>query len=92
MTTNNNQNMNAEFGMETDINHVKQQNQQAEAKKQLASGTFTNASQQISSSMNAEFGMDTDINRIKQQIQQAEARKQQASGIFANNRNPNNNQ
>lgn len=84
--------MNAEFGMETDVNQVKQQNQQAEAKKQLASGTFANASQQNSSSMNAEFGMDTDINRIKQQIQQAEAKKQQASGIFASNRFPNNNQ
>ena len=32
--------MNAEFGMETDVNQVKQQNQQAEAKKQQASGSF----------------------------------------------------
>ena len=32
--------MNAEFGMESDVNHVKQQNQQAEAKKQQASGLF----------------------------------------------------
>ena len=45
MTNNNNKNfkqkMNAEFGMETDINQVRQQNQQAEAKKQQASGRFS---------------------------------------------------
>lgn len=44
MTNNNNNNykqkMNAEFGMETDVNQVRQQNQQAEAKKQQASGSF----------------------------------------------------
>ena len=32
--------MNAEFGMETNVNQVKQQNQQAEAKKQQTSGLF----------------------------------------------------
>ena len=44
--TNNNQNfkskMNTEFGSETDVNEVKQQIQQAEAKKQQASGKFAN--------------------------------------------------
>ena len=34
--------MNAEFGSDTDINQVKQQIQQAEAKKQQASGIFGN--------------------------------------------------
>lgn len=34
------QKMNAEFGMETDVSQVKQQNQQAEAKKQQTSGLF----------------------------------------------------
>lgn len=34
--------MNEEFGSETDINQVRQQVQQAEAKKQQASGTFAN--------------------------------------------------
>ena len=82
--------MNAEFGSETDVNQVKQQIQQAEAKKQQASGSnFGN--QSFSSSMSAEFGRDTDVEQVKRQIQQAEAKKQQASGIFASNRFPNNN-
>ena len=46
MPNNNNQNfkqkMNTEFGSETDVNQVKQQIQQAEAKKQQASGLFAN--------------------------------------------------
>ncbi|MEO4054380.1 gamma-type small acid-soluble spore protein [Solibacillus sp. CAU 1738] len=71
-----NQNMNTEFGSETDVNQVKQQIQQAEAKKQQASNSNT---------MNVEFGSETDVNQVKQKIQQAEAKKQQASGIFGNN-------
>ena len=83
-------NFNNEFSGETNANQVKQQIQQAEAKKQQASGSnFGN--QSFSSSMNAEFGSDTDIEQVKRQIQQAEAKKQQASGIFASNRFPNNN-
>lgn len=37
-----NQKMNAEFGSDTDVNQVKQQIQQAEMKKQQASGIFAN--------------------------------------------------
>ncbi|WP_332650097.1 gamma-type small acid-soluble spore protein [Lysinibacillus sp. 54212] len=86
----NNQNTNAEFGYETDVNQVKQQIQQAEAKKQQASGSFNkNGKQKMPSSMNAEFGYETDVNQVKQQIQQAEAKKQQASGSYANNSNQN---
>ena len=47
--TNNNQNfkskMNTEFGSETDVNEVKQQIQQAEAKKHQASSSFVNNNQ-----------------------------------------------
>jgi len=47
---NNNQNfnskipnaMNVEFGNETDVNQIKQQIQQAEANKKMASGRFSN--------------------------------------------------
>ena len=85
------QKMNAEFGSDTDVNQVKQQVQQAEAKKQQASGSFKNFANQSSSAMNAEFGSDTDVNQVKQQIQQAEAKKQQASGIFSKNRYQNDN-
>ena len=82
---NNINNKNVEFGMETDVNQVKQQNQKAEAKKQQASGLFANSAlQKQSSSLNAEFGMETNVNKVKQQNQQAEAKKQQASGLFAN--------
>ncbi|MFL0582448.1 gamma-type small acid-soluble spore protein, partial [Solibacillus silvestris] len=46
---------NAEFGMETDVNQVMQQNQKAEAKKQQASGAFANSGlQKKPNSMNAE--------------------------------------
>ncbi|MDW0110829.1 gamma-type small acid-soluble spore protein [Sporosarcina aquimarina] len=38
----NNPLMNEEFGAETDVQHVKQQNQQAEANKQQASGKYAN--------------------------------------------------
>lgn len=38
-----NNNKNVEFGMETDVNQVMQQNQKAEAKKQQASGAFANS-------------------------------------------------
>ena len=87
-----NRNFNAEFGTETDVNQVKQQNQQAEAKKQQASGSFAKySSQSAPSAMNVEFGSETDVNQVKQQNQQAEAKKQQASGVFAKNRYPNGN-
>jgi len=84
---NNNQNfnsktpnaMNVEFGNETDVNLIKQQIQQAEAKKKQASGSMN--------SMNQEFGNETDVNQIRQQIQQAEANKKLASGRFANENN-----
>lgn len=86
---NNNQNfkqkMNTEFGSETDVNQVKQQIQQAEAKKQQASGSFAKMSNPNTfSGMNEEFGSETDVNQVKQQIQQAEAKKQRASGSFTN--------
>ena len=94
--TNNNQNfkskMNTEFGSETDVNEVKQQIQQAEAKKHQASSSFVNNNQITSSAMNVEFGSETDVNEVKQRIQQAEAKKQQASGKFANNSYENENQ
>ena len=95
--TNNNQNfkqkMNTEFGSETDVNEVRQQIQQAEAKKHQASSSFTNASNQMTSSaMNVEFGSETDVNEVRQRIQQAEAKKHQASGKFANNGFQNENQ
>ncbi|MFJ7647283.1 gamma-type small acid-soluble spore protein [Lysinibacillus sp. NPDC097279] len=67
------------YDNKTDVNHVKQQNQQAEANKQQASGT--------ANSMSQEFGMESDVNQIKQQIQQAEANKKYASGRFANENN-----
>ncbi|KPN95026.1 gamma-type small acid-soluble spore protein [Lysinibacillus sp. ZYM-1] len=84
---NNNQNfnsktpnaMNVEFGNETDVNQIKQQIQQAEAKKKQASGSMN--------SMNQEFGNETDVDQIRQQIQQAEANKKFASGRFANENN-----
>jgi len=84
---NNNQNfnsktpnaMNVEFGNETDVNQIKQQIQQAEAKKKQASGSMN--------SMNQEFGNETDIDQIRQHIQQAEANKKFASGRFANENN-----
>lgn len=34
--------MDVEFGTETDVNHVKQQNQQAETNKKYASGRYAN--------------------------------------------------
>ncbi|MBG9453231.1 spore protein [Lysinibacillus sphaericus] len=84
---NNNQNFNskipnatnAEFGNETDVNQIRQQIQQAEANKKLASGS--------KNSMDVEFGNETDVNQIRQQIQQAEANKNFASGRFANENN-----
>lgn len=39
----NNPLMNEEFGAETDVQHVKQQNQKAEAKKRQASGQRANS-------------------------------------------------
>ncbi|MFJ7405997.1 MULTISPECIES: gamma-type small acid-soluble spore protein [unclassified Lysinibacillus] len=66
----------------TDVNHVKQQNQQAEAKKKYASGS-TNSMK----SMDVEFGTETDVNHVKQQNQQAEAKKKYASGRYANENN-----
>ena len=83
--------MNTEFGRDTDVNQIKQQNQQAEAKKQRASGLFSSNRFQNSNSMNVEFGSETDVNQVRQQNQQAEAKKQQASGRFSNNNNQNNN-
>ncbi len=59
--------MSQEFGNETDVNQIKQQIQQAEAKKMQASGS--------TNSMSQEFGNETDVNEIRQQIQQAEANK-----------------
>ena len=84
---NNNQNFNSkipnatnvEFGNETDVNQIRQQIQQAEANKKLASGS--------KNSMDVEFGNETDVNQIRQQIQQAEANKNFASGRFANENN-----
>ncbi len=72
--------MNVEFGNETDVNEIRQQIQQAEAKKQQASGSVN--------TMNVEFGNETDVNQIRQQIQQAEVNKKFASGKFANENNP----
>ena len=63
------QKMNAEFGSDTDVNQVKQQIQQAEAKKQQASGSMSKFSNPSFNSMNAEFGSDTDVNQVKQQNQ-----------------------
>jgi len=57
----------------TDVNHVKQQNQKAEANKQYASGATNSA-------MDVEFGTETDVNHVKQQNQKAEANKKFASG------------
>ncbi|WP_336637923.1 gamma-type small acid-soluble spore protein [Lysinibacillus fusiformis] len=84
---NNNENFNSntpnamsqEFGNETDVNQIKQQIQQAEAKKMQASGS--------TNSMSQEFGNETDVNEIRQQIQQAEANKKFASGRFSNENN-----
>ena len=84
--------MNTEFGSDTDLNQVKQQNQQAEAKKQRASGLFSSNFFQNLNSKNVEFGSETDVNQVRQQNQQAEAKKQQASSRFSNNNNRNNNQ
>ncbi|MDW0114600.1 MULTISPECIES: gamma-type small acid-soluble spore protein [Sporosarcina] len=39
----NQQNMQEEFGMETDVNHVKQQNMKAEQNKRNASGARANS-------------------------------------------------
>ena len=64
------------------VEQIKQQNQQAEANKNRASGRF--ASQ---NAMNEEFASETDVNQVKQQIQQAEANKNQASGNNVNNSN-----
>lgn len=66
-------------------NKIKQQNQQAEAKKNQASGQFATPN----TSMNEEFGAETDVNQVKQQLQQAEAKKNKASGQFANSKNNN---
>ncbi|MCS5499561.1 gamma-type small acid-soluble spore protein [Lysinibacillus capsici] len=74
--------MNVEFGNETDVNQIRQQIQQAEAKKQQASGSMN-----AMKSTNVEFGNETDVNQIRQQIQQAEANKKFASGKFANENN-----
>lgn len=82
--------MNTEFGRDTDVNEIKQQNQQAEAKKQRASGLFSSNRFQNSNSKNVEFGQETDVNQVRKQNQQAEAKKQQASGRFSNNNNQNN--
>lgn len=82
--------MNAEFGRETDVSEVKQQNQQAEAKKQRASGLFSSNFFQNANNKNVEFGQETDVNHVRQQNQQAEAKKQQASGRYSNNKNQNN--
>lgn len=87
LMANNNQNFNSktpnamsqEFGNETDVNQIKQQIQQAEAKKMQASGS--------TNSMSQEFGNETDVNEIRQQIQQAEANKKFASGRFSNENN-----
>ncbi len=73
---------NVEFGNETDVNQIRQQIQQAEAKKQQASGSMN-----AMKSTNVEFGNETDVNQIRQQIQQAEANKKFASGKFANENN-----
>jgi len=59
----------------TDVNHVKQQNQKAEANKQFASGATNSMN-----AMDVEFGTETDVNHVKQQNQQSGA-KQYASGV-----------
>jgi len=66
----------------TDVNHVKQQNQKAEANKQYASGSANSMK-----SMDVEFGTETDVNHVKQQNQKAEANKKNASGNYANENN-----
>lgn len=84
--------MNTEFGKESDVNEIMQEVQQAEAKKQQASGPFANNRQkQTASSMNAEFGSETDVSQVQRQVQQAEAKKQQASGRYANKKNQSDN-
>ncbi len=60
----------------TSTNHVKQQNQQSEMKKQYASGTPGTYGQ-------TEFGTETDINEVKRQNQQSAQKKNGA----ANNTN-----
>ena len=67
--------MQKKFTGETDVQAVKQLNQQAEANKQQASGRFGQQNTE-------EFGAETDLQAVKQANQQAEAKKQQASGNF----------
>jgi len=72
------------FNGETDVQGVKKLNQQAEAKKQQASGRLAGQNTE-------EFGAETDVQAVKKQNQQAERAKQQASGLYGQN-NPNQNQ
>ena len=61
----------------TDAQEVRQLNQQAESKKQQASGSFGQQNTE-------EFGAETDVQAVKNQNQQAERNKQQASGKYGN--------
>ena len=69
--------MQKKFTGETDVQSVKQLNQQAEANKQQASGRFGQQNTE-------EFGAETDVQAVKNQNQQAERNKQQASGKYGN--------
>ncbi|RIJ68886.1 gamma-type small acid-soluble spore protein [Rummeliibacillus sp. TYF005] len=65
--------MQKKFSGKTDVQKVKQLNQQAESNKQQASGRFGQQNTE-------EFGAETDVQAVKKANQQAEAKKQQASG------------
>ncbi|MBD8077313.1 gamma-type small acid-soluble spore protein [Bacillus thuringiensis] len=62
-----------EFATETNVQAVKQENAQSEAKKAQASGT-----QSTNASYGTEFATETDVHAVKKQNAQSEAKKSQS--------------
>ncbi|MDR4328557.1 gamma-type small acid-soluble spore protein [Bacillus pseudomycoides] len=65
-----------EFATETNVQAVKQQNAQSEAKKAQAASAGV---QSANASYGTEFATDTDVQAVKQQNAQSAAKKSQSS-------------
>ncbi|PFA20369.1 MULTISPECIES: gamma-type small acid-soluble spore protein [Bacillus] len=71
-----NANYGTEFATETNVQAVKQQNAQSEAKKSQASSAGV---QSANASYGTEFATDTDVQAVKQQNAKSAAKKSQSS-------------
>ncbi|MCP1122256.1 gamma-type small acid-soluble spore protein [Bacillus sp. 3103sda1] len=66
-----------EFATETNVQAVRQQNAQAEAKKSQASGVAS-AAQSAAASYGTEFATETNVQAVKQQNAKSAAKKSQS--------------